>query len=78
MEHDFRRDEDLDAPGTDETRPDEHERIRSSNDRDQASERAGERAPHNQGYDEAVSGRARDTDPDRARSDVDRNDTVAE
>ncbi len=39
----------------------EHERIRRSNDRDQALERAGEPAPHNQGYDEAADGPRRPT-----------------
>ncbi len=32
----------------------EHERIRRSNDRDQALERAGKPSPHNQGYDEVA------------------------
>jgi len=39
--------------------PEEHERIRRSNDRDQALERAGEPSPHNQGYDEAADGPGR-------------------
>lgn len=34
----------------------EHQRIRSSNDRDQRLEREGEVAPHNRGYDEAADG----------------------
>ena len=34
----------------------EHERIRSSNDRDQQLEREGRVSRHNQGYDEAVKG----------------------
>jgi len=34
----------------------EHERIRSSNDRDQALEREGRISRHNRGYDEAVKG----------------------
>lgn len=34
----------------------EHERIRSSNDRDQALERKGQVSRHNRGYDEAVKG----------------------
>lgn len=34
----------------------EHERIRSSNDRDQALEREGKISRHNRGYDEAVKG----------------------
>ena len=34
----------------------EHDRIRSSNDRDQELERHGKRSPHSRGYDEAVDG----------------------
>jgi len=34
----------------------EHQRIRSSNDRDQELEREGKVAPHNRGYDEAADG----------------------
>jgi hypothetical protein len=37
----------------------EHERIRRSNDRDQALERAGKPSRHNQGYDEAADGPSR-------------------
>ena len=40
---------------TDETEA-EHQRIRSSNDRDQKLEREGKIAPHNRGYDEAADG----------------------
>ena len=36
----------------------EHQRIRSSNDRDQKLEREGKTAPHNRGYDEAADGKA--------------------
>ena len=36
----------------------EHQRIRSSNDRDQELEREGRIAPHNRGYDEAADGPA--------------------
>jgi hypothetical protein len=36
----------------------EHQRIRSSNDRDQKPEREGKNAPHNRGYDEAADGAA--------------------
>jgi hypothetical protein len=36
----------------------EHQRIRSSNDRDQELEREGRVAPHNRGYDEAADGPA--------------------
>jgi hypothetical protein len=39
----------------DETQ-EEHDRIRSSNDRDQALEREGKVSRHNRGYDEAASG----------------------
>jgi len=35
----------------------EHQRIRSSNDRDQELEREGKVAPHNRGYDQAADGR---------------------
>jgi hypothetical protein len=71
-------DELVDNPTPDETREGEQERIRSSNDRDQAMERAGESSRHNRGYDEAVQGKAEnveDVDPDSAASDVDRDDT---
>ena len=34
----------------------EHQRIRSSNDRDQAAEREGKSTRHNRGYDEAADG----------------------
>ena len=34
----------------------EHKRIRSSNDRDQAMEREGKVSRHNRGYDEAADG----------------------
>jgi hypothetical protein len=36
----------------------EHDRIRSSNDRDQKLEREGKKSRHNQGYDEAADGPA--------------------
>jgi hypothetical protein len=35
----------------------EHQRIRSSNDRDQKAEREGKKNRHNQGYDEAADGK---------------------
>ena len=35
----------------------EHQRIRSSNDRDQELEREGKPASHNRGYDEAADGK---------------------
>jgi hypothetical protein len=37
----------------------ERRRIRKSNDHDQALEREGEHAPHNEGYDEAADGTPR-------------------
>lgn len=36
----------------------ERRRVRHSNDRDQRAEERGERAPHNEGYDEAADGTA--------------------
>jgi hypothetical protein len=75
-----RTDEELvDTPPSDETRESEQERIRSSNDRDQAMDRAGEESERNRGYDDAVRGavveREEDVDPDSPESDVDRDDT---
>jgi hypothetical protein len=68
----------VDNPGADDTRNIEQERVRSSNDRDQAMERSGEVPPHNRGYDEAVRGygsdNEEDVDPDSAESDVDRDE----
>jgi hypothetical protein len=43
----------------------ERERIRSSNDRDQALERAGKVTRHNQGYDQAADGKAIEPTIDR-------------
>jgi hypothetical protein len=37
----------------------EHDRVRSSNDRDQELEREGELSEHNRGYDEAADGAVR-------------------
>lgn len=45
-----------DLPEPDETREEERERVRSSNDRDQELEREGIVSRHNRGYDEAVKG----------------------
>ena len=79
-----RDDQDMmnDTPQSDrETSNIEHDRVRSSNDRDQELEREGIESEHNRGYDEAVRGggsRNRDTDPDSAESDVDRDDMVEE
>ena len=72
-----RRDDELIRnPAAEETREGEQERIRSSNDRDQERERAGEPSRHNRGYDAAVRSRFEegDVDPDSAESDVDRDD----
>jgi ATP-dependent Lhr-like helicase len=70
----------IDKPRPNETRDSEHDRVRTSNERDQAAERAGEATAHNSGYDEAVGGRrnesVEDVDPDSAESDVDRDDTI--
>ena len=60
------------------------ERVRGSNDRDQAAEREGIETDHNRGYDEATRAREssdeefEDIDPDSAESDVDRDDSVDE
>jgi hypothetical protein len=43
----------------------EHDRIRKSNDRDQALEREGKPSRHNRGYDEAADGAARPPDIER-------------
>jgi ATP-dependent Lhr-like helicase len=74
------------SPQPHEDREGEHDRVRSSNDRDQRLEREGAGSEHNRGYDEAVSGaapreridtpdRGEDVDPDSAESDIDRDDT---
>jgi ATP-dependent Lhr-like helicase len=68
----------IDTPTDDETRDDEQDRVRSSNDTDQAMEREGLNPAHNRGYDKAVRGNAEDIDPDSAESDVDRDDTEVE
>ena len=77
-----RRGELIDNPRSDETRDTEHDRVRSSNDRDQAMERSGEVSERNRGYDEAVRGvvveREEDVDPDSPESDVDRDDSIAD
>ena len=64
-------------PRQDETRETEHDRVRSSNDRDQKLEREGVQSDHNRGYDEAVTtprGTGRDVDPDSPDADIDRDD----
>jgi hypothetical protein len=78
-------DRDRSQPRAGETSDIEHERVRSSNDRDQATEREGLESEHNRGYDEAVRGREssteeefEDIDPDSASSDIDRDDTIDE
>ena len=43
----------------------EHQRIRSSNDRDQKAEREGKKNRHNQGYDEAADGKIREPQIER-------------
>ena len=43
----------------------EHRRIRSSNDRDQKAEREGRKNRHNEGYDEAADGNAREPQVER-------------
>jgi hypothetical protein len=43
----------------------ERRRIRSSNDRDQARERAGKPSRHNAGYDDAADGHRRDPEIER-------------
>jgi hypothetical protein len=62
-------------PREKETSETEHDRVRSSNDRDQRMEREGIESEHNRGYDEAVHGGSRrNVDPDSAEADVDRDD----
>jgi ATP-dependent Lhr-like helicase len=68
-------------PRQSETSDTEHDRVRSSNDRDQELEREGVESKHNRGYDEAVNtprGAGRDVDPDSASADVDRDDLGTE
>jgi hypothetical protein len=67
--------------GPEETRDQEQDRVRSSNDRDQELEREGIEADHNRGYDNAVRGRSeegQDIDPDSPEADVERDDSVTE
>jgi hypothetical protein len=78
-------DRDRSQPRSGETRDIEHDRVRSSNDSDQAAEREGIETEHNRGYDETVRGSessgeemSEDIDPDSAHSDVDRDDTIDE
>jgi hypothetical protein len=61
-----------------ETADMEHDRIRSSNDRDQQMEREGLESEHGRGYDEAGKGMGDDVDPDSADSGNDRDDMIDE
>jgi ATP-dependent Lhr-like helicase len=61
-------------PRATETSETEHDRVRTSNDRDQQLEREGVQSEHNRGYDEAVGHRPGDVDPDSADADIDRDD----
>ena len=75
---------DVKRPKQNETAELEHERVRSSNDRDQQLEREGVASKHNRGYDDAAKrgvtekNQSEDVDPDSADSEVDRDDTTAE
>jgi hypothetical protein len=74
-----RTDEPIDTPKPNEDRDMERDRIRSSNDRDQAAERDGRTTSHNRGYDDAVRGEdVEDIDPDSAQSDIERDDSVTD
>ena len=67
----------VDSVNDDETRDMEQEHVRSSNDEEQ--ERAGTDLPHDRNYSEAVGRETgEDIDPDRAESDVDRDDSSIE
>jgi hypothetical protein len=64
-----------------DTRDDEQDQVRSSNDQDQELEREGIESEHNRGYDEAVRGvneEGEDIDPDAPEADVDRDDSVTD
>jgi ATP-dependent Lhr-like helicase len=64
-----------------DTREEEQDQVRSSNDRDQELEREGIETEHNQGYDEAVRGvseEGEDVDPDAPEADIDRDDSVTD
>jgi hypothetical protein len=71
-------------PRRNETSDTERDRVRSSNDRDQAGEREGIETEHNRGYDDTTRAREssdeefEDIDPDSAESDIDRDDTIDE
>jgi ATP-dependent Lhr-like helicase len=71
------------TPRRNETNETEHDRVRSSNDKDQALEREGVKSEHNRGYDDATRGnppreQSQDVDPDSAESEVDRDDMLTE
>jgi hypothetical protein len=70
-------------PQSGETRDMEQDRVRSTNDLDQAAEREGIDSERNRGYDESVAGSERtdefeDVDPDSADSEIDRDDRLDE
>lgn len=65
----------IDKPRPNETSDVERERVRSSNDRDQAAGRAGAYPPHHRGYDSAARGRTiEQIDPDSAQSEIERDE----
>jgi hypothetical protein len=67
----------VDSVNDDETRDMEQEHVRSSNDEEQ--ERASTDLPHGRNHSEAVGRETgEDIDPDRAESDVDRDDSSIE
>ena len=64
----------VDSFNDDKTRDMEQDHVRSSNDEEQ--DRAGTDLPHERNHSEAVGReRVEDIDPDRAESDVDRDDS---
>jgi ATP-dependent Lhr-like helicase len=73
-----RNDESPTRPARGENRDMEHDRVRSSNDRDQQLEREGVDAEHNRGYDETAKGMGDDVDPDSAEAENDRDDMLTE
>jgi hypothetical protein len=56
------------VPIPDSSSDQEHERVRSSNDRDQELEREGKLSRHNRGYDEAADGRGAEPAPETPAS----------
>jgi hypothetical protein len=73
-----RTDESPARPARGENRDMEHDRVRSSNDRDQQLEREGVETEHNRGYDDATKGMGDDVDPDSAEAENDRDDMLTE